>query len=61
VGTVSSEPDHFRFALGLMQTAQGRWPGLLRRLVTRQLTLDQCALGLADEPRIKTTVNLRPD
>jgi hypothetical protein len=44
-----------------MQTAQGRWPGLLRRLVTRQLTLDQCALGLADEPRIKTTVNLRPD
>ncbi len=58
VGTVSSNRSHFESGLDMMRSAQARWPGLLARLITRELALDDYAAGLADEPAIKTVVRL---
>jgi len=57
-GTVSSNPLHFASALRCVEESEARWPGLLGRLITRRLPLDEFGAALEAEPGIKTVFDV---
>lgn len=58
-GTVSANRRHFLAGLRHLAEMEARWPGLLGRMVTRRLTLDELASGWHRSPEeLKTVVEV---
>ena len=58
LGTVSSNAAHFHEALRSFDACERQWPGLLRRLLTRRVGLSDFGVYLAEEPGVKTVVEV---
>ena len=58
-GSVNSNRIHFEHGVERMRSIQNKWPGLLQRLFTRTVPLDDVAAGLRREPEdIKVIVEV---
>ena len=58
-GTVNSNHGHFERSVQSLAIMEQKWPGLLSRLITRRLTLDEFKDALDPAPdNIKTVVEL---
>lgn len=59
-GCVNSNAGHFRRGLDRLAAIERRWPGLLSRMITRRLPMEEFAAVLAPEPSdgVKTVVEI---
>ena len=56
-GTVNANRKYFEMGISHMKVIKARWPGLLSRMITRRLSLDDWAQALRVDPEgIKTVI-----
>ena len=60
-GTVNANRRHFESGIRHLAEIEGRWPGLLSRLITRRVPIGEFARGLQREPEdVKTIIEITP-
>ncbi len=58
-GSVSSNRRHFERGVGRIMSIEEKWPGILRRFITKKVTLDNVAEGFRHDPEdIKVLVQI---
>jgi threonine dehydrogenase-like Zn-dependent dehydrogenase len=60
-GTVNANRRHFELGVRHLAEIEARWPGLLSRLITRKVPMEEFARALRREPEdVKTIVEVAP-